>query len=67
MNELLGMARALTPLEWAKQQACWERLATLEIDWPATLESGLISSSARSRLEAEAVKAQKIDRLESRE
>ena len=47
--------------EWAKQQACWERLATLEIEWPTAFESVLISSSARSRIEAEAVKAQKTD------
>ena len=43
-----------------QQQACWE-LATLEIEWPTAFESVLISSSARSRIEAEAVKAQKTD------
>ena len=30
--------------EWAKKQACWERVRNLEVDWPDTLFEGSISA-----------------------
>ena len=47
--------------EWAKQQACWERVAQLEISWPRTLDKVLMSGADVTAVEAEAVKAQRVD------
>jgi len=30
--------------EWAKKQACWERVRNLDIDWPDAFVQGLISA-----------------------
>ena len=38
--------------EWAKQQACWSRVARLELDWPETLELELVSSRRAQGCEA---------------
>jgi hypothetical protein len=47
--------------EWAKQQACWERVAQLEISWPKGLDRVLMSGADVTAVEAEAVKAQRVD------
>jgi hypothetical protein len=47
--------------EWAKQQACWERMAHREISWPAAFKAALISKGERARHESNAARAQKID------
>jgi hypothetical protein len=47
--------------EWAKQQACWERMAQRDISWPASFKATLISKGERSQLETNAAKTQKVD------
>lgn len=47
--------------EWAKQQACWERMAQSRISWPTAFEATLISKGERSQRETNAAKKQKVD------
>ena len=46
--------------EWAKQQACWDRVTRLDVDWPATLEMELLSSAERNDVKRTAVKGQRM-------
>jgi hypothetical protein len=47
--------------EWAKQQACWEQVARLEIKWPESFLASLVSGADQTIIEADAVRAQKAD------
>ena len=46
--------------EWAKQQACWHRVMSLQVAWPESLETELISSAERDEVKRTAVKDQKM-------
>ena len=46
--------------EWAKQQACWNRVARLSINWPRELEEELISATERKEMKRAAVKDQRV-------
>ena len=46
--------------EWAKQQACWNRVMHLNVHWPTSLESELISISELKDLQRIASKDQKM-------
>ena len=46
--------------EWAKQQACWHRVMSLQVAWPDSLETELISSAERDEVKRTAVKDQKM-------
>lgn len=46
--------------EWAKQQACWSRVAALEIEWPEALREELLDSSVQKSLARNAVKEQRM-------
>ena len=46
--------------EWAKQQACWERVRRLEVEWPQALELELQDATDRSEAKREAVKDQRM-------
>ena len=46
--------------EWAKQQACWERVRRLEVEWPQALELELQGVTDRSEAKREAVKDQRM-------
>ena len=44
--------------EWAKQQACWNRVMQLEVTWPRSLKSELISTSELKDMQRTASKDQ---------
>lgn len=46
--------------EWAKQQACWNRVMRLHVSWPDAFETELVSSSERDEEKRAAVKDQRI-------
>jgi hypothetical protein len=46
--------------EWAKQQACWSRVAALQIDWPATFLQELITAGQKREKRKAAQKDQKV-------
>ena len=46
--------------EWAKQQACWHRVMSLDVAWPEALETELVSSAERGEVKRAAVKDQKM-------
>ena len=46
--------------EWAKQQACWHRVMSLDVTWPDALDSELVSSAERGEVKRAAVKDQKM-------
>ena len=46
--------------EWAKQQACWSRVMSLQVEWPDALEAELVSSAERDEVKRTAVKDQKM-------
>jgi len=46
--------------EWAKQQACWNRVSGLKIGWPATLKNELVSKEEEREGKRTAVKDQKM-------
>lgn len=46
--------------EWAKQPACWRRLAELKVEWPHEWSAELLSGEEHRHLERTAVKEQKI-------
>ena len=46
--------------EWAKQQACWNRVMRLDVAWPPTLEAELLSSADRADARRTAVKDQRM-------
>ena len=47
--------------EWAKQQACWDRMLRCEIAWPPSFSNALISPQAHASAGKESAKTQKID------
>ena len=46
--------------EWAKQQACWHRAMGLQVTWPESLETELVSSVERNEVKRAAVKDQRM-------
>ncbi len=46
--------------EWAKQQACWHRVESLDVAWPASLSAELLSAGDRSDAKRAAVKDQQM-------
>lgn len=46
--------------EWAKQQACWNRVAALKIDLPSGLKDELVTGAEQREIRRSAVKDQKI-------
>lgn len=48
------------PLEWAKQQACWNRVKLLVVAWPQRWLAGLLSLDEQQGAKRAAVKAQKV-------
>ncbi len=46
--------------EWAKQQACWNRVSALKIDWPSPFLEDLITGEERRATRKSAVKQQKM-------
>ena len=46
--------------EWAKQQACWNRVMLLDLEWPEALEVELLSSADRTAAKRTAVKDQQM-------
>jgi hypothetical protein len=46
--------------EWAKQQACWSRVAAMKVQWPSILLDELLDSSAQKSSARSAVKEQKM-------
>ncbi len=46
--------------EWAKQQACWYRVAELKVRWPTGLRDVLLTKEGRKALERERVTDQKL-------
>ena len=46
--------------EWAKQQACWNRVTRLNVAWPIALEVELLSSADRADAKRTAVKDQRM-------
>lgn len=46
--------------EWAKQQACWDRVASLEVEWPGSWLHELITKGQQKSREKSAEKDQKI-------
>ena len=53
-----GSMRNVT--EWAKQQACWNRVMGLEITWPKALEVELVSKAERDESRRSAVSDQRL-------
>lgn len=47
--------------EWAKQQACWSRVAGLEIEWPEDLSRALVAKSESVARQRDAEAVQRID------
>lgn len=48
------------PLEWAKQQACWNRIKLLEVEWPKGWLESLLSEEDHKVDQSAGVKEQKI-------
>lgn len=46
--------------EWAKQQACWARVSSLKIDWPAALQDELVTKGEQQEEQKWAAKDQKV-------
>ena len=46
--------------EWAKQQACWNRVMGLHVPWPDALDAELVTSSERDDVKRAAVKDQRV-------
>ena len=46
--------------EWAKQEACWSRVMSLQVAWPEALDVELVSSVERDEVKRTAVKDQKM-------
>ena len=46
--------------EWAKQQACWHRVAGLDVPWPSSLDHECMSQSERRDAKSSAIKNQKM-------
>jgi hypothetical protein len=48
------------PLEWAKQQACWNRIKNLEVTWPKGWFESLLSENDQKDEKKTGVKAQRM-------
>lgn len=46
--------------EWAKQQACWNRVSALSIDWPSAWKAELLTLAEQKESDKEAKKDQKM-------
>ena len=46
--------------EWAKQQACWNRVMQLEVLWPESLNRELMTSSELKEMKRAAIKDQRV-------
>jgi hypothetical protein len=46
--------------EWAKRQACWSRVASLQIAWPRSFLDELLTGSEQRSLARDAVKEQRV-------
>ena len=46
--------------EWAKQPACWSRVARLDVDWPANLDAELLTTEQVASNRRAAVKDQRL-------
>ena len=46
--------------EWAKQQACWNRVMRLDVEWPQTLGRELLSTTDRMEAKRSAIKDQRM-------
>ena len=46
--------------EWAKQQACWNRVMHLKVEWPSSLGGELVGAAERREMKIAAVKDQKL-------
>ena len=46
--------------EWAKKQACWERVKNTDVDWPSSFLDDLISLKEYEKLKGDGRKDQKI-------
>jgi hypothetical protein len=57
LNPAAGMKNVT---EWAKQQACWNRVAALEIDWPDAWLGELISAEQQRGEARSARRDQKV-------
>lgn len=53
-----GMSSNVT--EWAKQQACWNRVSALSISWPKPFLSSLLNASEQREEEKDAEKGQQL-------
>jgi hypothetical protein len=52
--------------EWAKQQACWDRIASKDVEWPDAWLGELLSAGQQKRREQSAQKDQKeLDGIEA--
>jgi hypothetical protein len=58
VNPPAGTVKNVT--EWAKQQACWNRVAELKIPWPAAWRRELVTLGEQRTRERDAVKEQKV-------
>lgn len=58
---IMGVASEIpNPLEWAKQQACWNRVQSLSIDWPNDWRDTLITGEDQKETKRSAVKDQRM-------
>ena len=48
------------PLEWAKQQACWNRVQNLQIEWPDDWQDVLITGEDQKETKRSAVNDQRM-------
>lgn len=46
--------------EWAKQQACWNRVAALDIEWPKVFKRELITEEEQQENQADGVRDQRL-------
>ncbi len=58
---IMGVASEIpNPLEWAKQQACWNRVQSLKIEWPDDWQEALITGEDQKETNRSAVKDQRM-------
>ena len=55
-----GVGEVPNPLEWAKQQACWNRAQGLHIEWPDDWQDALITADEQKNEKRSAVKEQRV-------
>ena len=46
--------------EWAKKEACWQRVVELDIDWPASLQTVLVGYEELRQRASDGLKQQKV-------